>query len=556
MKKYKNKQGPLEHSAVSRLNGVLCEKAYTTTAALQLLERFLQEAGTEAKEESDPESEVDIEEIDIDSLPVVDESQVIPTAGSDQELEEVMSHFFRAFSAATGGKLDDAASALVLRYCRWDDGDALRKWRHDPHALCQSAGVSCCPLDAKPEGPWRCGICFDDFPVGNRGWSLNCRHRFCEDCWRAHLSTLIESGTAGGGTCLDALCPEPGCGLRVGKNFFHDLLSPALWEKYKRALLLSFLEEGEMAVNCPASGCGCRVILGAARPDANCRQCGLRFCAKCLKSPHAPASCLDHESWAKLQAGSKQNVLQRWATRFQNFITPAADVGRPCPNPDCRVMSQRIDGCNYLRCPKCREDWCWNCGDWGGGPSGRPKPHHVFHCADLPKDPSWLEGHSSLAEDARMTWYKELWDSRNSIFQESTHLQERVLSTVDVGSQKVLADAAEAAVQARRVLRDGAVWRLFERNEGHLRLFEFAETELEGMTSRLSEGVAAILTPGVKEWKNSWRGTGYGVNTSREEQLRTLTDAVRTQTRGLCSFRHLDRGVGSVADDNRNLAKK
>jgi hypothetical protein len=37
--------------------------------------------------------------------------------------------------------------------------------------------------------------------------------------------------------------------------------------------------------------------------------------------------------------------------------TPTA----PCPNYQCGVLTQKVDGCNYLKCPLCACEWCWLC---------------------------------------------------------------------------------------------------------------------------------------------------------------------------------------------------
>lgn len=31
--------------------------------------------------------------------------------------------------------------------------------------------------------------------------------------------------------------------------------------------------------------------------------------------------------------------------------------------PKCGIVSQKIDGCNFLQCHSCKTPWCWYCGD-------------------------------------------------------------------------------------------------------------------------------------------------------------------------------------------------
>jgi len=77
---------------------------------------------------------------------------------------------------------------------------------------------------------------------------------------------------------------------------------------------------------------------------------------------------------------------------------------KPCPNPNCGVLSHKESGCHYLTCPHCKEHWCWQCGDWGGGPSGRPEPHHVFDC-NSPINQEWAKSASWKIDDEGRFWY-------------------------------------------------------------------------------------------------------------------------------------------------------
>ena len=73
-------------------------------------------------------------------------------------------------------------------------------------------------------------------------------------------------------------------------------------------------------------------------------------------------------------------AAQGWWAR----LVPRAE--RPCPNPRCAAPTLKESGCDFLVCGACREQWCWSCGQWGGGPSGRPPPHHVFACRSAAAD--------------------------------------------------------------------------------------------------------------------------------------------------------------------------
>ncbi|KAH8067413.1 hypothetical protein JL721_7521 [Aureococcus anophagefferens] len=54
-----------------------------------------------------------------------------------------------------------------------------------------------------------------------------------------------------------------------------------------------------------------------------------------------------------------------------------------------------------MRCASCREFWCWHCGAWGGRPSRRDPPHHLFFC----NDPA--TSFATLEDDGRYAFYSE-----------------------------------------------------------------------------------------------------------------------------------------------------
>lgn len=268
-------------------------------------------------------------------------------------------------------------------------------------------------------------------------------------------------------------------------------------------------------MECP--GCHRRVLLGPLRPEAGpCRHCAHRFCSLCSLDPHGPLTCAEFRTWNNLLKDASSGMLQEWFSRFKDLFRLGNDApARRCPNPHCNVMSQKVDGCLFLICPRCREFWCWNCGDWGGGPSRRPKPHHVFLCTKTPKDITWLDGHSTLKEDARFEFHKSLYESRRDAFEGECHCP----------MPKITDELAAARLEARRVLRDGAAWRFFEQEDSVRRLFEFAETDLE----KLLEDESALRQKTCVQ---------------PQDRDRNLAAAVRTQIQALQSYRrHSGRGA-------------
>lgn len=331
---------------------------------------------------------------------------------------------------------------------------------------------------------------------------------------------------------LDTTCPEPCCNLLVAVDFYQRLGLSTLTLTYQRAMLRSFINEGGACVECP--GCGRIVLLGAARPDAGpCRHCDRRFCSQCFLEPHGPLTCAERRTWAKIIEESRQGPIGRWATRLRNFLNVDTDVtARRCPNPQCGTMTQKVEGCLFLGCPRCKEMWCWSCGEWGGGPSGRPRPHHVFVCTQLPSEPTWLDGHASLVgDDARLDFYRQIWDSRTVA---------TVAGSSDASNASEQLELATAAAEASAVLRHGAAWRFFERDEARRRLFEFAEVDLERLLRQFAEYDQAATWP--QQAQQPSETSGYRrqqAAADRRQQALALTSALKAQATALRSYRHV-----------------
>ncbi|CAK0841231.1 unnamed protein product, partial [Prorocentrum cordatum] len=462
--------GPAVSSAISDLNALLVEGPCSPDVALRALGRLLRPAAQD--EDQDGEEFVDLDTAE--EAPQVHEASVLPSAGDDAELEGAMGRLVAAVSAAAteaGLDLSAGSAALMLRHCRWDDAEVLRRLRAGAPELAAAAGVAEGPL---PEPSWgrgavgtlaggaapvvRCGVCFDDVPTP-AALSLQCGHPFCMDCWQQQLAVVVRGGPGGGTRLLDARCPTPGCRVLLGQEIFDRLGTPQQADMYRRALLRSFLEEGGAVVDCP--GCSRRVILGPARPDAGpCRRCSRRFCSLCFQGPHGPTTCAERRVWQKMLEGAGQGTLSRWVSRLTSLLSLHEDaVARRCPNPSCGVMSQKIEGCLF---------------------SG---------------DITWLDGDSSLQEDAKFEFHRELWEARQKDLEgaRARPLSEGLAASLEHEAE---CELGGAATEAREVLVHGAAWRFFEKDPAKLRLFEFAESDLEKLLAQVVQSRPVLATSG------------------------------------------------------------
>jgi len=262
-------------------------------------------------------------------------------------------------SAATGYQKD--AVYLLLLHAKWDDDLLLQQLASDADSAWTAAGlvVAPCPQDAAQRRsaevslkPQLCAVCFAEEAVA----CLPCGHGLCTDDWPSFLKCNLESGTVSGANCLQLRCPGERCTLLVPPCIFKQFLVLDDFERYMRLWLLSFVNDNKKIVWCPAPGCELCIGYSERKSTVRC-SCGHSFCFSCKNDAHAPAKCSDAKTWID------KNEKMKGAR-------PCSIEGaKPCPNPDCKVLTHKESGCNYLHCTQCHVAWCWQCGDWGGGPS-------------------------------------------------------------------------------------------------------------------------------------------------------------------------------------------
>lgn len=80
--------------------------------------------------------------------------------------------------------------------------------------------------------------------------------------------------------------------------------------------------------------------------DVVCRNCNEPFCFKC-GFDHAPASCTNMKKFVALNAAESKDA--QWLSKNS----------KECPQ--CSTYIQKDGGCNWVRCSKCKYEFCWLC---------------------------------------------------------------------------------------------------------------------------------------------------------------------------------------------------
>ena len=114
---------------------------------------------------------------------------------------------------------------------------------------------------------------------------------------------------------------------------------------------------------CPTQGCaGGRVVQPQEKSAFySCLLCGHDGCIKCGKEHHGDCSnyaqqLKEFENLLKLGAEMPPEVRPT-DPNHRDYLK-----GRYRPCYHCGVITERIDGCNHMKCGRCKKDWHWNNG--------------------------------------------------------------------------------------------------------------------------------------------------------------------------------------------------
>lgn len=444
------------------------------------------------------------------------------TVCNEADLWKVQGQQIKKLRETTG--LDDSAAILLLLRANWDGEAAHQRFLAGREAALAEAGVIPASGSAlnNASGTSLCSVCFAD----EASTCLPCGHGLCADCWPAFLRCNLESGTVTGDNCLRLKCPGERCPMIVPPHVFKQFLDREDYARYERLLSVSFMRGNPNIVQCPATGCELCVAFSQRKSTVSC-DCGHVFCFSCKNEAHAPASCRAAKEWVAKRDRTATKVSKQLSNAYAAQQENLVDT-KPCPNPDCGTLSHKATGCHYLSCTQCRENWCWQCGEWGGGPSGRPEPHHVSTC-NQPKNKEWLidKAASVLDNDGRFAFYRERHENHLRSLEFAKKLREAVPGLVQGAALRdadLIHEATELLIECRLVLAWTFVWAFSEKDDGRRQLFEFVQRDLEVKTELLSGMIEGRPTVEILGQRNQLRDyvlalRGYLENIKQYEEV-------------------------------------
>ncbi|XP_073992542.1 ankyrin repeat and IBR domain-containing protein 1-like isoform X3 [Rhodnius prolixus] len=417
------------------------------------------------------------------------------------------------------------SAQALLRDNNWCRESVLERWIADPVQCCLSAGVPI-PINAmhseiisrtsSPEiivqdnKEFFCEICMCERTDGR---SLDCAHEFCIDCWQTYLTTKITEGQVS-----RIVCPGQDCPLLVSPDFVHALVSPQYSTSYRIFDIKAFVEQNPSIKWCPHVGCGRAVRLPTDNEKfhanishaVDCGE-GHYFCWECLGQAHAPCSCSDWRRWlyeiSTIRPEELESTGQESAANSLWLVTYC----KLCPN--CSSPIQKSDGCNHIKCLKCKFDFCWVCLEsWKKHSSAtggyfRCNRFEAVNKADQMQSALITEAKIRKQQSSELSRFMHYY-TRFRNHDISRKLEEPLLinikqkmellassltskETEDPKCTKFLEESVKELLKARRILCGSYVYGYYLEDDGYCKtIFEFMQNELEEATEKLSEILA------------------------------------------------------------------
>ncbi|CAG5115366.1 unnamed protein product [Candidula unifasciata] len=458
-----------------------------------------------------------------------------------QDLQEAKDHLLVETADMLSVPLFTAEA--LLRNHEWSREMLLESWMNDPVACCEKCGVTppstlfsdkpqvqedlASPLPSpshKSPSPQdaECNICANTFLIADEPVHMTCTHQFCQNCWERYLNVKIQEGDAHRITC-----PAYNCTMLVPIDIIERIVSRDMALRYLQFDIKAFVDSNPDMKWCPYPACGRAVKLpdldlgsnsGTKRnkiPSDTSRgvDCGVGhyFCWECLEESHEPCSCENWSRWFQKINEVKPETLDgtEQETELAANCLWLVTNSKPCPN--CKSPIQKNEGCNHMKCSKCKYDFCWVCLEqW--------KRHNsstggYFKCNRYEVLKKVEEQSAQMVSEAEVKnrnmqelnrfvhYYTRFKNHENSYKLEEPLLQtvkDKMMKLAEAVTDNATAhaetrfveDAVQQLLKARRVLKCSYVYAFYLDGPGYKKIvFEFMQTELEECTEILSQMV-------------------------------------------------------------------
>ncbi|KAK5746035.1 hypothetical protein LTR17_001165 [Elasticomyces elasticus] len=202
----------------------------------------------------------------------------------------------------------------------------------------------------------------------------------CSACWREHIRVALDDPTR-----TSIACQE--CNNELTDSDVQSLAVREEYDQYNDKLNLAFIKQDPDYRECSSVDCSYGYIMPKGEGNIfTCRLCESQYCVDCEVPMHSGMTCAQYKSDLVLKAQQERDEKNGTAASEKRV----RDTTKPCPN--CTRPIEKRDGCDHMRCLKCKHAFCWLCAAPYAGSEGifamgndTHKRTCPYHSASLPK---------------------------------------------------------------------------------------------------------------------------------------------------------------------------
>ncbi|XP_072918231.1 ranBP-type and C3HC4-type zinc finger-containing protein 1 isoform X1 [Hemitrygon akajei] len=193
-----------------------------------------------------------------------------------------------------------------------------------------------------------CPICYTSLEHGEGVTLRECLHSFCKDCLKG---TILNSTEA------DVACPFMNeyysCDSKILEREIKYLLSAEEYRTYLDKSLAIAENSSENSYHCKTPDCRGWCIYEDDVNEFHCPLCMKNNCVVC-KAIHEGVNCKEYQDDLKIQA-----EVNEAAKQTAEMLKRLLDQGEAMNCPKCKIILQKKDGCDWIRCSMCKTEICW-----------------------------------------------------------------------------------------------------------------------------------------------------------------------------------------------------
>ncbi|XP_074867550.1 ranBP-type and C3HC4-type zinc finger-containing protein 1 [Carettochelys insculpta] len=221
--------------------------------------------------------------------------------------------------------------------------------------LLQLDGQSLVPIDEAIE----CPICFTTLQPGEGVTLRECLHSFCRDCLKGTILNSLEP---------EVPCPyideKYSCSGQLLEREIKALLSSAEYQHFLDFSVSIAENRSQSSYHCKTADCRGWCIFEDDVNEFICPVCQKVNCLLC-KAIHENMNCKEYQDDLRLRAQNDQDARQT-----TEMLTTMVQKGEAMYCPTCKIVVQKKDGCDWIRCAVCHTEICWVTKGPRWGPAG------------------------------------------------------------------------------------------------------------------------------------------------------------------------------------------